>query len=277
MTGARRGSDSQTKMTFGRWRSHGYRRLESRSIRRNTMASIRSYVSGHRLLKPAPASNAPFSGSNWTASFRSWRRNHPSASPQELSICESAPPDVMVSNSIDELEAFLLDAWSSASDANLSSGIAGKEWLEYGRKMAELRRLHELRMAEIAQREATFVRQLLCHDESTPLLSADQLSMTTELNSVITEARRSGKFEKMRLRLKNETAAAVAALKGKHWRRRRNKRSRQWPTRTVVFYNYSSEAEALDDAVNLSGFSLARVEEDYGSLEEIDGRWSSSL
>ena len=243
---------------------------------RNTIASIRSYVSGRRLLKPAPAGDSPFSRFGWTASLRSRRRNHPSASPQELRTCESAPPDVMVSNSIDGLEAFLLDAWSSANDANSSSGTASKEWLEYGRKMAELRRLHELRMAEIAQREATFVRQLLCHDESTPLLSADQLSIATELKSVITEARRSGKFEKMRLQLKNETAATVEALKDKHWRCR-NARYRQWPTRTLVFYNYSSEAEALDGAVNLSGFSLAGVEENYGGLEETDGRWNSSL
>ena len=150
-----------------------------------------------------------------------------------------------------ELDALLQKAWSSvvaAGDVSYMGFIRRKQALDYSRKMAELRQQYQLRVAEIQQREATFVRELLSHDESTPLLRADELTISMELQRAVHEARTSGKFAKLRLELKKETAEAVVALQTRYptlLRQAREKKRRQlschWPSRTLVYHNPHSE------------------------------------
>jgi len=125
------------------------------------------------------------------------------------------------------------------ADVNHTGITSRKEWLEYSRKMAELRCRYELKAAEILQREATFVRQFLSHDESTPLLMADQLSILAELKSAVMEAQSSGKFDKLRLQLKRETALELLDLRARHGRRLPG--PTELPIRTVVYCNENSE------------------------------------
>ena len=146
-----------------------------------------------------------------------------------------------------ELDAFLHEAWTSVDDVNHTGITSRKEWLEYSRKMAELRCRYELKTAEILQREATFVRQFLSHDESTPLLMADQLSVLAELKSAVMEAQSSGKFDKLRLQLKRETALELLDLRARHGRRLRG--PTELSIRTVVYCNENSE-DASDEICN---------------------------
>lgn len=150
-----------------------------------------------------------------------------------------------------ELEHQLQDAWSSVftvGEARYGGFMRKKQALEYSRKMAELRHQYQLKLAEICQREATFLQELLSHDESTPLLLADQLTIPRELKRAIHEAQSSGKFDKLRMELKQETVAAVLALQSRYptvvVRRKRGLSERkvrplscQWPSRTVVYCN----------------------------------------
>lgn len=238
-------------MTFPRWRSYGYRRLESRPRRWSTIAGIRIRAPGQRSASDHIGQAAttvlprPRSSTGWSASFRNKIRRR---SPRQLHGGDEAEASVAdflaIPTSDVELEAFLHEAWSSVDDVNLTGITSRKEWLEYSRKMAELRCRHELKTAEILQREATFVRQFLSHDESTPLLLADQLSILAEVKSAIKEAQSSGKFDKLRLQLKRETALEVLDLRARHGRKLTG--PTEWPIRTIVYCNENSEDSSED-------------------------------
>ena len=150
-----------------------------------------------------------------------------------------------------ELEAVLQDAWSSivaVGEVPYSGFLRRKQALEYSRKMAELRQQYQLKLAEIHQREATFAREFLSHDESTPLLRADELTAPIELQRAIRDTQISGRFDKLRLELKRETAASVLALRARYPSlmvrlrdesrgKARRPRSCQWPAASLVYCN----------------------------------------
>ena len=166
-----------------------------------------------------------FSVPEWTASLSnrlSFRRRpaycklSSSVSPSQIEE-DHGPKTAPASEG--ELEVLLQDAWSSAftvGEVNTTGFIRKKRAREYSRKMTELERQYDLKMAEILQREATFVRELLSHDEATPLLHAHELTIPVELKKVVHEAQSSGRFNKLRLELKKETVAAAQALKSQH-------------------------------------------------------------
>lgn len=217
-------------------------------------------------VRPILRRNRTFSmGSGWTATLRnrlsSLRRRNGS---RQLRSSVSPPPPsppkeeeeevkdaiTKVPETDEELELQLQDAWSSVftvGEARYRGFMRKKQALEYSRKMAELRHQYQLKLAEIRQREATFLQELLSHDESTPLLLADQLTIPRELKRAIREAQSSGKFDKLRVELKQGTVAAVSALKSRYpnvvvQRKRLSERkvrplSCQWPSRTVVYCN----------------------------------------
>jgi hypothetical protein len=155
-----------------------------------------------------------------------------------------------------ELEAVLLDAWSSilaVGEVPYSGFLRRKQALEYSRKMAELRQQYQLKLAEICQREATFAREFLSHDESTPLLRADELTAPLELQRAIRDTQISGRFDKLRLELKRETAASVVCLRARYpslqvrlreesREKTRRPRSCHWPATSLVYCNPHSDA-----------------------------------
>lgn len=161
-----------------------------------------------------------------------------------------------------ELELLLQDAWSSVfavGEVNYGGFMRKKQALEYSRKMAELRHHYKLKLAEIHQREATFLQELLSHDESTPLLLADQLTIPVELKRAIREAQSSGKFDKLRVELKRETVTAVLALQSrypavvaqqqKHYSHRPV--SCHWPSRNIVYCNPHTEVAQSGSMVGI--------------------------
>lgn len=164
-----------------------------------------------------------------------------------------------------ELELLLQDAWSSVfavGEVTYGGFMRKKQALEYRRKMAELRHHYKLKLAEIHQREATFLQELLSHDESTPLLLADQLTIPVELKRALREVQSSGKFDKLRVELKRETATAVLALQSrypavvaqqKHHFSEKTTRpvSCHWPSRTIVYCNPHTEVAQSGSMVGI--------------------------
>jgi hypothetical protein len=208
-----------------------------------------------------------FSVPAWTTSLRSrlsLRRRPSGARQLRSSLSPSPGPEEEASpeavgeeeESDQELDAVLREAWGSVLAAGEVVGYSGllrrKQALEYSRKMTGLRRGYELRLAEIRQREATFAREFLCHDESTPLLLADQLTIPVALQRAIRDTQSSGKFDRLRQELKKETVASVLALRARHpalqarLRQREEKarrpRSCPWPSTSLVYCNPHSEA-----------------------------------
>lgn len=220
---------------------------------------------GSSSVRPILRRNRTFSmGSGWTATLRNRlsslrRRNGSRRLRSSVSPPPPSPPkeDEEVKDAItqvpetdEELELQLQDAWSSVftvGEARYGRFTRKKQALEYSRKMAELRHHYQLKLAEIYQREATFLQELLSHDECTPLLLADQLTIPRELKRAIREAQSSGKFDKLRVELKQETVAAISALKSRYpavvvqrnhlSERKVRPLSCQWPSRTVVYCN----------------------------------------
>ena len=226
-------------------------------------------------------------GPGWTATLRSRlslrRRRHagsrqlrsslsPSPEPEVFSdvdvgdvagsaeSAENGTDDLVPEKSDEELDALLQNAWSSVlavAEANCTGFLRRKQALEYGRKMSDLRHQYNVKSAEILQREATFVQELLSHDETTPLIRAEELTSPIELQQAVHDAQTSGKFAKLRRELKKETAVSILALQsryqtllatqGVHADSPRSQRSVscQWPSQTLVYCNPQAHSEAI--------------------------------
>ena len=180
-----------------------------------------------------------------------------------------------------QLEVLLQDAWStvlSVGEAGYTGFIRRKQALEYSRKMAELRHQYKLKLAEILQREATFVQGLLSHDESTPLLSADEMTVPMDLHRAVCEAQ-SRTFNKQRLELKRQTVASVLALQSRYptvlaGRKGGEKnsfrpRSCHWSSRTLVYSNPHSEAVQSGSMVGICNgcYATENFEQPSSALE----------
>ena len=211
-----------------------------------------------------------FSVPEWTTSLSNrlsfrrrpgYRKFSSSVSPSQTEDSHRDVGPKTAPTSEGELEVLLQDAWSSAcavGELNKTGFVRKKRAQEYSRKMTDLERQYDLKLAEILQREATFVHELLSHDEATPLLRADEFTIPVEVNKVVHEAQSSGRFNKLRLELKKETVAAAQALKSQHStvlspqtpRREKPRRrsSCQWPSSALVYCNpYSEEAQSEKD------------------------------
>ena len=182
-----------------------------------------------------------------------------------------------------ELEAVLQDAWSSilaVGEVAYSGFLRRKQALEYSRKMSELRQQYQLKLAEIRQREATFAREFLSHDESTPLLRADELTAPLELQRAIRDTQISGRFDKQRLELKRETAASVACLRARYpslqvrlreENKTRRPRSCHWPVSSIVYCNPHSDAvQQSGSMVGIyDGFYATATDNNYSDHESL--------
>lgn len=111
----------------------------------------------------------------------------------------------------EDLDRFLAEMWTAFSAAQGRSR-------RVARKAAKLRSDYERRLAELAQREATFASRLLWSDDATPLLSASEtermvLDAGRELAEALRDARR--RFDRLRYELKSEVARAAVSLWGR--------------------------------------------------------------
>ena len=192
---------------------------------------------------------------------------------------------VQLEKTEEELEAVLREAWGSiltAGDPSVNGGfLRRKQALDYSRKMAGLRHQYLLKLAEIQQREATFARSFLSHDEATPLLLADQLSAPVELQRAIRDTQSSGRFDKLRLELKRDTAASVVALQSRYpsltvrlresGKREKLQRPRScnWPVSSSVIYcnPHTDSVQQSGSMVGIfNGLYATENSSDHGTL-----------
>ncbi len=166
---------------------------------------------------PSPAARTRTRSSTWVASLRSLllqKQRSQSAHRRPQVVV----PEGLCGNSVGtapqnevEMDRFLAEVWSkeAAEDSQRASS-------QYVRKITELKSFYELKMAEIAQREATYLSEY--HDETTPLLTADQLSMHTDasLRRVLLEAQVRHKFKDLRFKMKQEITQTILSLRGQH-------------------------------------------------------------
>lgn len=137
--------------------------------------------------------------------------------PESLAGCTATVP-----KSEEELDRFLFEVWTKDTVTQPRSTAAPVS--QYVRKVTELRLFFEQKMAEVAQREAAYLSELmhcghensLCHAQSMQCHNnPEQLSLadSLQLKQVLLEAKVNYKFEEIRYKLKKEAAETVAHLR----------------------------------------------------------------
>ena len=175
--------------------------------------------------------------STWVASLRSLLQTQkPRLTPSRITLPVGLRSSVTVPQSEEAVDQFLSEIWEKDTAENPTS--------EYVRKVTELKGFFDLKLFEIAQRQATCVSKLLCQDEAS---SADTLSM----KQVLLEATVSYKFDALRLTLKQQVAETVFNLRAhyidtsrrrKHLRPKATRILKEWFERHLDF-PYPSEDE----------------------------------
>ena len=147
--------------------------------------------------------------------------------PESLVGCTATVPE-----SEEELDQFLFEVWTKDTVANPRSTTSPVS--QYVRKVSELRLFYEQKMAEVAQREATYLSELMYYDETTPLLQSEQLSLadSLQLKQVLLETKVNYKFDEMRYKLKKEAAETVAQLRS-HYIAENGRKKRKLPQKST--------------------------------------------
>ena len=140
--------------------------------------------------------------STWIASLRSLlQTERPQMTPSRIAVPEELRGSVTVPQSEEAVDQFLSEIWEKDTAENPAS--------EYVRKVTELKGFFDLKLFEIAQRQATYVSELLRQDMAS---FADTLSM----KQVLLEATISYKFDALRFALKQEVAQTVFNLRARY-------------------------------------------------------------
>ena len=134
--------------------------------------------------------------------------------PESLAGCTATVPE-----SDEELDRFLFEVWTKDTVTQPRSTTAPVS--QYVRKVSELRIFFEQKMAEVAQREAAYLCELMYYDENSPFVQSihsEQLSLadSLQLKQVLLEAKVNYKFDQMRYKLKKEAAETVAQLRAQY-------------------------------------------------------------
>ena len=161
--------------------------------------------------------------STWASSLRSVLKKMPRTPeklPQSTPLLETRnDPVVFAGSAITslptnevELNAFLAEIWQK--DVSDNPRTTTSPVSQYIRKVTELKVLFDQKMAEISQREATYVSELTYFDETTPLISASEISGLdeTSLKQTLMETKLGYKFDDLRLKVKKEVAQTVLDL-----------------------------------------------------------------
>ena len=182
----------------------------------------------------------------WTASLRSFLQRQRNI-PQSRATPSVVPPPRGCNSSVgdletpEELDQFLTEVWERDAVGE------GK----YAQKISQLKAFYHSKIAEIAQREATYISELTYFDDTTPLLTADELASEDGMKQVLLESKVGQKFDSLRLKVKQEVSQTVLHLRtqladtGRKRRKLRPKATKalsQWFEENVA-HPYPSEAE----------------------------------
>ena len=184
--------------------------------------------------------------STWVSSLRSLLQKQKPYRRPRIAVPQGLCGSVTVPQNEDEVDRLLSDVWEKdVTEHQLKSSS------QYVRKVTELKRFYDDKLSEIAQREATYMSELLYQDETTPLLDADHLNTDPALRKTLLETHVNYKFDELRFKLKQEVAQTILSLRAQYidtGRKRRNLRPKatkllnQWFERHLD-HPYPSEQE----------------------------------
>jgi len=206
-----------------------------------------AYFSPESSLSLEPYTSTRTRSSTWVASLRSLLQKQKPRMRPTLVFPEGIRGSVTAPRNEEELDQLLSEIWEKDTAESPQKATS-----QYVRKVTQLKGFFDRKMAEIVQRRATYVSELLYQDETTPLLTADELTAdSVSMKRVLLEAQVSYKFDELRFTLKQEVAQTVYSLKAHYidtGRRRRNLRPKatkylkQWFERHLD-HPYPTEAE----------------------------------
>lgn len=114
----------------------------------------------------------------------------------------------------DELDRFLFEVW--IKDAPHSPRTTVSPVSLYVKKVGELKAFFELKMAEISQKETTYLNEFKCFN-NTSLTTSDQYPEDNiELREILTGTKVEAKFDQLRLKLKQEVAQTILQLRAQY-------------------------------------------------------------
>lgn len=183
-----------------------------------TYTRTSTWITSLRQLLRQPSSSSSSSQQNHTIRDSLEEESSDSALhfPESLAGCTATVPE-----SEEGLDQFLFEVWTKDTVRQPRSTAAPVS--HYVRKVTELRLFFEQKMAEVAQREAAYLSELMHYDERSPLVvqtihNPEQLSLadSLQLKQVLLEARVNYKFDQMRYKLKKEAAETVAQLRAQY-------------------------------------------------------------
>lgn len=131
----------------------------------------------------------------------------------------------------EQLDQFLAEVWEKDVATDQLQPAS-----PYVQKVTELKGFYDRKLAEILQREATFVNEIHYHDETTPLIPADELNLESRLKNVILEAQVSYRYDNLRFTLKQEVAQTILSLRG-HYVSSMGKQRRNLPPKATKLMN----------------------------------------
>lgn len=162
--------------------------------------------------------------STWASSLRSVLKKAPKSPKkptQATALLEAHTDTVVLAGSAvtslpsteTELDAFLSEVWRK--DVSDNPRTTTSPVSQYIRKVTELRAFFDQKMAEISQREATYVSELTYFDDTTPLIPASEISSMDEVSmrQMLMETKLGYRFDDLRLKVKKEVAQTVLELR----------------------------------------------------------------
>ena len=171
----------------------------------------------------------------WASSLRSILKRIPKNSPtkqvepalQAEAVSLAGLPDDRVPTTEEEIDTFLAEVWRR--DVTDNPRTTSSPVSSYIKRVTELKEFFDQKMAEISQREATYLSELTYFDETTPLISASQISTLdgTSLRKMVIESKLGYKLENLRLKMKQEAVSTVLALRTEYITQAGAKKSRK--------------------------------------------------
>lgn len=134
--------------------------------------------------------------------------------PESLVGCTATVPETE-----EELDLFLFQVWTKDTVTNPRSTTSAVS--HYVRKVSELRQFYEHKMAEVDQREAAYLSELIHYDQTVLSLFIQpeqllSLADSRRLQQVLLEAKVNYRFNQIRYKLKREAAETVAKLRAQY-------------------------------------------------------------
>ena len=217
----RRPSKSPSKLESSH---HGNKKVVSPQSQVGNISVDSAYFTSpesHTTGSPAEICAMRTRSSTWLSSLQSIILQKPRVSINPVSPNSDGPSAVLgfvneSSTNEQELDQFLFETWSKETVNNPRT--TGSPVSQYVRKIGELKQFFELKMAEISQKEITYLSEIQCYERMAPTLKAEHPMSTdnTQLRQTLAETKVGWKFDQLRFKLKQEVVKTILQLRAEY-------------------------------------------------------------